>query len=50
MRQRASSSAANTASNDVRFQQQHILPRTVIIPLLRERLERGGRLVTVEYV
>lgn len=42
--------AANTASNDVRFQQQHILPRTVIIPLLRERLERGGRLVTVEYV
>lgn len=42
--------AANAASADIRFRQQHILPRTVIVPMLKERLEEEGRLVVVEYV
>ncbi len=42
--------AANQASNDIRFTQQHILPRTTVVPLLKERLEKDGRLVVVEYV
>ena len=40
----------NAAHADISFRQRGILPREVIVPLLAEKLQKAGKLVTVEYV
>ncbi|MBX7257253.1 MAG: SpoIIE family protein phosphatase [Candidatus Hydrogenedentes bacterium] len=42
--------APNVAGNDISFRQQRVLPRTTIVPLLREKLEAAGKLVVIESV
>lgn len=42
--------AQNPAHGDIVFQQRGLLTRTNIVPLLAEKLEKLGKLVTVEYV
>ncbi|MBF0618929.1 MAG: SpoIIE family protein phosphatase [Candidatus Omnitrophica bacterium] len=41
--------ARNPANTDIVYRKQGILPRDKIIPLLAEKLERMGKLVTVQY-
>lgn len=41
----------NEASrDDIAFRQRGILPRETIVPLISEKLQKAGKLVTVEYV
>ncbi len=42
--------ASNPGSGDISFQQQGILPRSTIIPLLAEKLLAKGKLVVVDWV
>lgn len=42
-------SASNPGSGDISFQQQGILPRSTIIPLIAEKLLAKGKLVVVEW-
>jgi len=42
--------APNVAGNDISFRQQHVLPRTTIVTLLKERLEAAEKLVVIENV
>lgn len=42
--------AKNPAHGDIVFQQRGLLTRANIVPLLAEKLEKMGKLVTVEYV
>ncbi len=42
--------AANPANGTISFRQQGILPRTTIIPLLRDKLEKSGKLVLVRHI
>lgn len=40
----------NVGHDDISFRQRGILPRETIVPLLAEKLQKAGKLVTVEYV
>jgi len=42
--------AANPANGALSFRQQGILPRATIVPLLRQKLEKAGKLVLVRHV
>lgn len=41
--------APSLGAEDIAFQQQGILPRTTIVPLLAEKLQRDGKLVTIRH-